>query len=481
MASTNKIQIRRGTTSQWTAADTALRYLSEGELGYDIDLKRFKIGQGNNKPWADHPWAGGFEPIAQTGIGLTFNSSTNAYSFYSYITGVAGGQAGITFETLPISGLLNDVNASGTYYRIGLSTKLENFHDSSISISDNLISSSGSVDGTGITISGFNSSAISLNPFGGTVNASGINIRNLTNSITVTEAVGGLDKGTVLSSASGITDVLKKMLEKIFEPTCTANADLPSLSMSFGASPGSVANGGNIEAGTVGNVTINASFSQGTVRGTGLGAGWVTNGNQGVRAGAATSYTIFGQSMSLTTSRALGSQTVADGNTTYGNHSVAHGTGIVPKNSIDANSTTLTQLGANASLAGNSVSFNGVRNLFYGTSTDVLEPPSSGFIRTLTSSSNPSANTKFTMTIPVNTRTVIIAVPSGSTYASVANSAFGVKNNSTQLGVTFSSTGISIPGANNYSPITYKVWYLTNDGPLETSVNYSVALNGVFS
>lgn len=38
-----KIQFRRGTTAQWTAANTLL---AEGELGYDTDLKKFKIGDG---------------------------------------------------------------------------------------------------------------------------------------------------------------------------------------------------------------------------------------------------------------------------------------------------------------------------------------------------------------------------------------------------------------------------------------------------
>ena len=38
-----KIQFRRGTTAQWTAANTVL---AEAEIGYDITLKKFKIGDG---------------------------------------------------------------------------------------------------------------------------------------------------------------------------------------------------------------------------------------------------------------------------------------------------------------------------------------------------------------------------------------------------------------------------------------------------
>jgi hypothetical protein len=108
--------------------------LAPGEIGFELDTGKFKIGAtglgltaGSN--WIDLPYAGGSALISNTGIGFRFNSSNNAYTLYSYITGISGGQDGITFQTLPLSGLLNDTTVSGTYYTIGLSTKLENFHD----------------------------------------------------------------------------------------------------------------------------------------------------------------------------------------------------------------------------------------------------------------------------------------------------------------------------------------------------------------
>lgn len=39
----NKIQLRRGTAGQWDAANPTLL---NGELGYETDTKRFKIGDG---------------------------------------------------------------------------------------------------------------------------------------------------------------------------------------------------------------------------------------------------------------------------------------------------------------------------------------------------------------------------------------------------------------------------------------------------
>lgn len=41
-----RIQIRRGTTAQWAAADTALRFLASGEFGLDTTLGTLKIGNG---------------------------------------------------------------------------------------------------------------------------------------------------------------------------------------------------------------------------------------------------------------------------------------------------------------------------------------------------------------------------------------------------------------------------------------------------
>ena len=48
-----QIQIRRGTTAEWAAADPVV--LAAGEQGYDSTLKRLKIGDGTTA-WASLPW-----------------------------------------------------------------------------------------------------------------------------------------------------------------------------------------------------------------------------------------------------------------------------------------------------------------------------------------------------------------------------------------------------------------------------------------
>ena len=47
-----KIQIRRGTTSQWSTANPIL---ASGEMGYDTDIKRIKIGNGTTA-WNSLPF-----------------------------------------------------------------------------------------------------------------------------------------------------------------------------------------------------------------------------------------------------------------------------------------------------------------------------------------------------------------------------------------------------------------------------------------
>ena len=49
-----QIQIRRGTTAEWAAANPVI--LAAGEQGYDTTLKRFKMGDGATA-WASLPWS----------------------------------------------------------------------------------------------------------------------------------------------------------------------------------------------------------------------------------------------------------------------------------------------------------------------------------------------------------------------------------------------------------------------------------------
>lgn len=468
MARNTKIQFRRGLSSEW-ASNTVL---APGEIGFELDTGKFKIGAtglgvnlGSN--WGSIPYAGGSALVSESGIAFKLDSANNAYTLYSFITGVTGGQDGITFQTLPLSGLLNDTSVSGTYYRIGLSTKLENFHDSNIVISNNLISSSSS----NVTISGYNYSTIALNPEGGSVTASGIDIRNLTQSITVTSAIGGLGVGDSFTTASGITDILKKLLERTLEPTATA----PTASLAINYS---LANSYQEVGTTYSNLTLTASYASGSVNGTGLGAGWNANGYQGPRAGAVTKYTIAGIDKLLVNSHTISSYVTELSNSF--SLSVNHATGIVPKNSLGVDSTSLTQLSAGTLTS--SVSYNGYRGLFYGFSkSDTNVPTTSAEIRNLFESPTVNASgsrvrpTKpytFTMSIPAGTQKVIVAVPSG--YVSLS-SGISVLNAVNQP-ESYNTTTISVSGASGYTSSTYFLHYYTVPSPIALDTTHTITV-----
>ena len=69
-----RIQIRRGTTSEWIES---LDPLSQGELGYDLNLKKFKVGDGSTL-WGSLPWATiiGSDLVGTSGINISYASNS---------------------------------------------------------------------------------------------------------------------------------------------------------------------------------------------------------------------------------------------------------------------------------------------------------------------------------------------------------------------------------------------------------------------
>ena len=69
-----QIQIRRGTTAEWAAADPVV--LAAGEQGYDTTLKSSKTGDGATA-WSALPWSSGLEAIYPVGSIYMSVVSTN--------------------------------------------------------------------------------------------------------------------------------------------------------------------------------------------------------------------------------------------------------------------------------------------------------------------------------------------------------------------------------------------------------------------
>lgn len=465
MPARNVIQFRRGYSMGYSGPQigdipvgsgswTGGIQLAEGEVGYEIDTGKFKIGRrnagGSLITWENLDYGGGGGGggiIPGSGIGILVNPSGDD-TLYSVLTNTDNN---LSIVENSLSSIIP--NATGTYYDVKLANN--------ISVS-------------------------------GTIASSGINLRNITESITVTEAIGAIPAGTVFNSGNAITTILKQILEKVFEPTIGQNPGV-IMSLSGSVSPAgssaSFTNAGRYEVGTTGNITVSSTLDQGWVRGSGLGANWVESGNQGVRAGAATAY-------NRTLTGGLTNSTFATSNT-FNNYSVVlgsniasgiitHNSGITPKNSLGVNSTTLTVLASGLTVTG-SHTFTGVRRLFYSFDTTSSAPTTSADIRALNSTgatfeSSKSiwdfgVNTVFRVTPPVGTRRVVVAVPSG--LYSLGNTITVLDETSLNANISSSYilTTINVSGANGASAVPYNVYTFIPDSPFANSATHRITLN----
>jgi hypothetical protein len=162
----NIIQVRRGYSSNYTGDlinDRPLNgvnaqkwldniTLDEGEIGYEIDTGKFKIGKlklsGNTwvkMGWGELPYAGGGELVPGSGIGIEY-SDTSPDIIHSILIPEDNN---VTIDEYNITGILP--NATGTYYKLGLSDSLSGIND--INISGNL--NAGTINITGdLTVGG---------------------------------------------------------------------------------------------------------------------------------------------------------------------------------------------------------------------------------------------------------------------------------------------------------------------------------------
>ena len=118
MGRNTKIQLRRGSATDWKNIDPVL---AEGEIGYEIDTGRFKIGKEGGNQWSMLPYAGGSDIIPGTGIATIFDATNNAYTIHSVIESSGNG---LYVEEISLSGD-GLTSASGTFYKIGLDDRLQ--------------------------------------------------------------------------------------------------------------------------------------------------------------------------------------------------------------------------------------------------------------------------------------------------------------------------------------------------------------------
>ena len=125
-------------------------------------------------------------------------------------------------------------------------------------------------------------------------------------------------------------------------------------------------------------------------------------------------------------------------------------------------------------LTGNaSVDIKFARGIFYGTSTTDNLYNTSALVRSLSNKElGKTSGYKFTVDIPVGTKSVIIAIPSTMSLSTVN---FRESMNMDVLS-TFSISNVDVQGANGYTAIGYKVYQYIATSPFSQASHYDVTM-----
>jgi len=103
------IQVKRGTAAAWTSANTVL---AAGEIGFETDTKKFKVGDGSTA-WTSLGYAGMTASSTDTLTNKTISGSSNTLSNI--------GNGSLTNSSITING--SPVSLGGTVTVTG-----ESFH-----------------------------------------------------------------------------------------------------------------------------------------------------------------------------------------------------------------------------------------------------------------------------------------------------------------------------------------------------------------
>lgn len=94
MAKYTRLQNRRGLSSEWSSNDPIL---AEGEIGFEIDTSKFKIGDGETA-WSDLEYENVVGPTGPTGPQGSFGGATFKYSFLTDTTDSDPGTGNLKFN-----------------------------------------------------------------------------------------------------------------------------------------------------------------------------------------------------------------------------------------------------------------------------------------------------------------------------------------------------------------------------------------------
>lgn len=428
---------KNGTAEQWSTQNPVLM---KGEIGLELDTKKFKFGDGvtnyNSLPYANVPWDVLFEADGKIKSSLIkFPESEKASVYEGTKTDPKATDQSVIDkyfstdhpEITPKQGDIFVVTTTVTEVEYA---KTAYFYNGSAWTAMN-----GTMDADKVIFT-----------------------ENLTMAGNYTQ-IGNFQKastgatGTVNAKGKSVQDIFTEMMAKELQPTITAQPAVSGFSLS-----GATA----VEAGT----TIdNATFGTAT-----LSKGSYTYGSANV---TATAYSVdrVCTPSSLNQSGVADSASGTDDNGGNGfvigdqggentvsslkyTVTVTHGAGEVAKTNLGNNSDPVVQIQAGSKTQTTSA-YTPFRKFFYGTSTNAGATVDSAYIRGLTNS-----------TSAYKAQTITLTVPSGAARIDIAciGTATGVTKviNETALNAdvtsTFVKTTANVEGANGYTAVEYNVW-----------------------
>lgn len=267
--------------------------------------------------------------------------------------------------------------------------------------------------------------------------------------------VGNLTKsasGTATFSVAGksIAEALMEIFSKRLQPTATQ----PSCSITLTGA-------GAKEVGTSFTPSYSVGFNKGS---------YTYGPDTGV---TVTSYAVTDtkDGSSTTQTGSFTAFTVED-NTNYKvSVTVQHSEGVVANDNLGSASSPEVKIAAGSKSASSSA-VTGYRNMFFGTMTTKPADLSSGDIRGLTTKQPKGNVTDKVISIPVGAMRVVFAVPSDKTITSITDT----NGLGAQILSSFVQTTVQVEGANSFTAIEYKVYYLDYASANDTANTYKVTV-----
>ena len=380
------------------------------------------------------------------------NASANWDTAYSYATVYSTNSASLVTNTIlnSVSSLLTLTTTTNTLTgQLVLTTDFDTYKTNVASTTATLLPTTTYQNASGVwqeTYTQFSSVSASLN--------SSLTATSLSSPVTSDVTVGGIEVSQVIPKNTSFQQFVETLLTKIYYPTITA----PSATMSSNI-------GTNVEAGTQG-ITLTVNLNRGAITGKTVSGIWDPNTLQDYRSGTATQYIILGVNNGTTSSYTSAAAIIQEGTNTF-NGSVTYATGPQPVDSKGQN--YLSPLASNTIAVSTPVY--GRRKAFYGVDNNAAN---SSDIRSLAGSLlNPSNGSTFTISIPIGTVNVVFAYPSSlrNVTSVLYEEGFDadVKGN-------FTSSTVSVEGANSYTATNYKVYKYTPVTAFTQAATYNVTI-----